>query len=251
MGVNTSKFKIIFINNLSPLDTLQIEINKQIIKPVKDVKLLGITIDSGLNFDEHISKICRSASNKLNALVRLGWHLSEHQKKVLIESYVFSQFNYCPLVWHFSSINSLRKVESVQKRALQFLFQDYTSSYQDLLRKAKKPTMSVSRIKNLCEEIFNTISSIGPTYMHEVFKVKTKNYQINLRSNVSPSLQAPKVKSERFGKKSLTYLGSKTWNELPNEMKTAESESAFKLLLKKWEGPTCKCSLCQFYKSGL
>jgi hypothetical protein len=36
------------------------------------VKLLGIEIDYQLNFDTHISTICRKASQQLNIIKRLG-----------------------------------------------------------------------------------------------------------------------------------------------------------------------------------
>ena len=39
-------------------------------------KLLGITIDNELKFDDHITKICRKANSKLSALSRLAIYLS-------------------------------------------------------------------------------------------------------------------------------------------------------------------------------
>jgi hypothetical protein len=38
----------------------------------ENVKLLGITVDSHLNFDKHISEICKKASQQLNILKRIG-----------------------------------------------------------------------------------------------------------------------------------------------------------------------------------
>ena len=38
----------------------------------ESVKLLGITINDKINFDEHISSLCKKASMKLNALNRSG-----------------------------------------------------------------------------------------------------------------------------------------------------------------------------------
>ena len=35
------------------------------------VKLLSIEIDNKLNFEKHISNICKKASNQLNAICRL------------------------------------------------------------------------------------------------------------------------------------------------------------------------------------
>ena len=94
-----------------------ISINQKNIKTSSSVKLLGVHIDDKLNFNLHITKICRSAANQLHALIRLRMFLNFEEKKTLINSYFYSNFNYCPLVWMFSSTKSLSKVESLQKRA--------------------------------------------------------------------------------------------------------------------------------------
>ena len=60
------------------------------------VKLLGVQIDDQLKFNLHISNICRSAANQLNALIRLKRFLAFEEKKTLINSYFYSNFNYCP-----------------------------------------------------------------------------------------------------------------------------------------------------------
>ena len=98
------------------------KLGDKIIKASPSVNLLGVQIDDQLNFSLHISNICRSAANQLNALIRLKRFLIFEVKKTLINSYFYSNFNYCLLVWMFSSAKSLNKVESLQKRALCFLY---------------------------------------------------------------------------------------------------------------------------------
>ena len=63
----------------------------------KSVKLLGVHIDDKLNFNEHINKICKSAGNQLNALIRLKSFLGLKEKEVVVNSFIYSNFNYCPL----------------------------------------------------------------------------------------------------------------------------------------------------------
>ena len=146
-----------------------ISIDQKNIKTSSSLKLLGVHVDDKLNFNLHITKICRSAANQLHALIRLRMFLNFEEKKTLINSYFYSNFNYCPLVWMFSSAKSLNKVKSLQKRALCFLYEDYVSSYEELLQKAGKETMKVNRLRSLCIEIYKLINNINPMYMNEIF----------------------------------------------------------------------------------
>ena len=114
---------------------------------------MGAQIDDQLNFNLHISNIFRSAANQLNALIRLKRFPAFEEKKTLINSYFYSNFSYCPLVWMFSSAKSLKKVASLQKIALRFLYDNCDSSYESLLKLARKSTMNVIRLRSLCIEI--------------------------------------------------------------------------------------------------
>ena len=40
-------------------------------------KLLGISLDSELKFEEYINKICNIVNNKLNVLHRIGSHMTK------------------------------------------------------------------------------------------------------------------------------------------------------------------------------
>jgi hypothetical protein len=115
------------------------------------ITLLGIKIDSRVTFDQHISEICRKVSAQLNALIRLKSNLTCQSRKVLVQSYIYANFNYCPLVWHCSSAKTLTKIEKIQERALRFVYDNYTDSYGQLLSEYGKYSMEVRRLRNLCE----------------------------------------------------------------------------------------------------
>ena len=151
MMVNPGKFQAITIDKKKKCHTNEtLKIGDKIIKASSSVKLFGVQIDDQLNFNLHISNICRSAANQLNALIRLKRFLTFEEKKTLISSYFYSNFNYCPLVWMFSSAKSLNKVEFLEKRALRFLYDNYDSSHESLLKLAGKSTMNVTRLRSLC-----------------------------------------------------------------------------------------------------
>ena len=61
---------------------------------------------------------------QLNATSRLQKFIGKEQKKTLINSFIISNFHYCPLVWHFSSRKSSQKIEKIQLRCLRIIFNE-------------------------------------------------------------------------------------------------------------------------------
>ena len=129
MIVNPGNFQAIIIDKHKENHTNKIiNIDQKEIKALLKVKLLGIEIDGKPNFNHRINSICKSASNQLNALMRLKHLLGFEERKVLVNTFVMSNFNYCSLVWNFSGAQSLNKIENQHKRALRFLLNDYDST---------------------------------------------------------------------------------------------------------------------------
>ena len=59
---------------LSPYKPLTIKIKRSAIESSNSEKLLGVTIDSKLSFDDHITILCRKISQKLHALSTVASH---------------------------------------------------------------------------------------------------------------------------------------------------------------------------------
>ena len=72
MLVNPKKFQVLFLSRNKELITSDIllNINSNSIISSNWVKLLGIKIDSRLNFESHVSELCKSAARQLNALLQ-------------------------------------------------------------------------------------------------------------------------------------------------------------------------------------
>ena len=208
MIVNPGKFQSIIIDKKKQDHTKEtFKIGDKVIEVSPSVKLLGVQIDDKLNFNLHITNICRSAANQLNALTRLKQFLNFETKKVLVNSSFYSNFNYCPLVWMFSSAKSLSKIESLQKRALCYLYSDYESPYDTLLAKSGKVTMKARRLSSLCFEIYKSINSINPSFMNEIFRLRVTSRMV--RSQYRLNLDIPKVNQVSFGNNSIRSLDLK------------------------------------------
>ena len=139
MSVNPEKFHGIIINTCGRhSDVYKMNFSGFEITTEKVVNLLGIDVDYKLNFNKHISALCKKAAGQLNAICRMGKHVGQSEKTVLIQSFVEANFNYCPLVWFFTSPSSYRKIERIQERALCILYDDYHNDVNFLLQNAEK-----------------------------------------------------------------------------------------------------------------
>ena len=90
--VNPGKFQAMILQNSrnsNNYETVKLKIESAKIETKNTIKLLGITIDNKLNFEEHVSELCKKASMQLNAISRLQRFMVKEQKEALINSFIF------------------------------------------------------------------------------------------------------------------------------------------------------------------
>ena len=209
MVVNSDKFQAIILNSKEEAQaTHKLIIDNKEFKTANSIKLLGINVDDQLKLNEHISILCSKAAMQLNALSRLQKYMGKVEKEAIINSFILSNFNYCPVVRHFSYCESIRKIKKIQKRYLRIVLNDYESDYETLLHNSNKPTMEIRRLRTLAVEIFKTLNEINPPYMKNIF---TPKENLKVRQD---DITVKRINTSRFGTQSLKSLGPKIWNNL-------------------------------------
>ena len=113
-------------------------------------------------------------------------------------------------------MRSTNKIDSIQKRALRLLYNDYTSTYDSLLAKANKPSMKIKRYPTLALEIFKTLNVLNPTYMQNLFYLRSSSSSARRPNNIA----VVRTNTNAYGTKSLRSMGPQTWNSLPEDIKT-------------------------------
>ena len=114
-------------------DSVSVKIGNSTIANSTEEKLLGVTLDSKLTFEQHVSNLCQKVSNKLYALSRIAHYMDQAKLRMLMTSFINSQFQYCPLVWMFHSRKLNTKINRLHERALRITYRDQESSFEDLL----------------------------------------------------------------------------------------------------------------------
>jgi hypothetical protein len=177
---------------------------------------------------------------QLNVL-KIGKHLTKLGKLTIYYSFIMSNFNHCPLVWHFCGEVNTKKVEKIQERALRCIYEDYSASYDDLLSKSKLLSLKVRRMRSLAIEVFKVINKECPVYLQDLIHIKNNSYSFRYQ-NIA---ELPQVRTTSYGLQSFRYAGTKLWNELPDEFRKQSSLNQFKTLISSWSGSSCQCFACK------
>ena len=229
MCANPDKFQSIVLDR-DGKQSLSISVQDNTIFSDPSIKVLGVTLDDKLNFDEHVSQMCLKASRQINALKRVSRYLDESCRILVFKSFISSNFNYCPVSWMFCGKTNLNKLEKLQERALRFVFRDTTSPYETLLERGNFLSLSVYRIRCLAIEVFKCVHGNNPAYLNNLFSQPILKY--DLRDSFR--LEQPKFDTFTYGFRSFRYYGSKLWNILPHSVKNTKDMNVFKKNITEW-----------------
>ena len=191
--------------------------------------LLGMTIDSQLNFDKQVSLICKKSQQSTECLIRFCKFLNTSTMLKLYNAFVLPHFQDFSVVWHFCSFRNSEKLESFNKRALRVVFNDMESTYSQLLDKAAATQLYNLRVQNMLITIHKCIHiNFCPVYRKDVLTLRSTAY--SLRGTDILSLCRPA--SSSYDLHSFKYFACKTWKSLPKNITTGSILAGFKRLIQ-------------------
>ena len=150
MNPNDDKCHLIICNQ----EDVSVTLGNERIKNADSVELLGITIDKKLDFTEHVTELCKKGNQKLHALARIFGHLNKDKLKIIMKTFIISQFNYSPLVWMFHNRTLNHKINKLHERALRIVYKDENLTFQELLDKDGSVTVHHRNLQKLAIEMY-------------------------------------------------------------------------------------------------
>ena len=188
--------------------------------------------------------ICKKESLKLNALSRITPHLDFKKKKLLINSFFMSQFNYYQLIWMCHNRTKNNKIKRIHERCLRLLHNNKISSFHDLLEKYGSVSIHHKNIRALSTEMYRIYNGMAPDIVTEFFPLRPQG-RYNLWSWSDFTL--PFVRTVNYGIKSIRYLGPKIWENIPANIKEVDTIERLKFVIKKWKPESRPSRLCKTY----
>ena len=204
------------------------------------VKLLGLKIDEKMTFQEHIKTVLKKGNQKFHALQRISKYMSEDKLRVVMKTFIESQFNYCPLLWMCHDRQLGKRINSLHKRALRVVYKDENLTFDQLLEKDGSCRIHHRNLQKLALEMYKVKNKLSPKPVQDLFRL-----------NAEEKFIIPKVRTEHCGKETIRYSGPITWNLVPEDIQKSESLAIFKDKIKKWKPEGCPCRLCKVYINNL
>ena len=112
MSLNSYKTKYMAITtrqkrqNISSRMPLYIG-NEKIVE-VTTHKVLGVTIDNNLSWTNHVNKLTKRVSQKLNQLTKIKHFLNVHARKLFFHAHIQPIIDYASTLWDSASANTLK-----------------------------------------------------------------------------------------------------------------------------------------------
>lgn len=203
--LNPEKSSVIVFgaDNTEALD-IRLQMNGSALPVRSTVRSLGLFLDSGLRFREHVSVCLRRAYYALKLLFAHRHSLETNTKLMLCDSLVLSQLNFCDVVYGpCLDCASARRIQVLQNSCLRFAYgvrrRQHISSK---LLESGWLNMYHRRILHMLCFYFKIIQTRTPPYLHERLTYRTDVHNLNIRRRTL--LTIPKHRGEVF-KRSFSY----------------------------------------------
>ena len=119
LNVKKTKFMLFTIRNVPISDTLYI--NGETIERVDNFKFLGVLIDAKLTWNDHVQFIKKKISKGLGIMYKAKKVLMPSTLLTLYYSFIYPYMLYCIEVWGTASVESLKSIYKLQKRAMRMI----------------------------------------------------------------------------------------------------------------------------------
>ena len=158
-------------------------------------------------------------------------------RKAIYNSFIVSNYDYCPLVYYFTNRESINKMQKIQERALRFVLKDSVSDYNTLLTKCGVDPFRISSLKSMAVDIHEILNDTSLSICQYF-----PNLQFRILCEIMINWSNKKENDHLWNQ--VIFVLWRTFMEFATS-RYKKCRDIFKTLVKNWQGPSCHCSVCQ------
>ena len=234
LSINVKKSNFVIFKSAQNRQNLDFSffIDNNQIDRVEEVVFLGVILDQSLNWKSHIHNVARKISKSLGIIYKASFCLNEASLRTLYFSLVYPYLCYCVGVWGSTYPSNLKRVVTVQKRAIRIISKSKFDAHTDPLFKELKMLKLDSIIKfHICKLMFLYKHGLLPESFDNMFPLNNEIHSYNTKSRSCFSLPYCRT---NIGKFSIRFQGPKLFNSVNEDIRNSSSVSLFSSRLKSF-----------------
>ena len=197
---------------------------------VFEEKDLGVTIDSELKFEEHMSAKVKKANSIVGLIRRSFSFLDCALFKTLFITFVRPHLEYAQAVWAPHLRKHINMIENVQIRATKLVDGLGKLDYPERLKKLELPTLAYRRARGDMIELYKHFHKYDKSTLPHTFQPRNR---ISRKHNFQLVWKMPKDGIRGLQTNSFYYRTTQIWNDLPKEVVHVTNINSFKNMLDK------------------
>ena len=128
------------------------------------------------------------------------------RRSSLMKAFIELQFGYCYLVWIFCGRQKNNRINHLHERALRIVYNDYKSTFENLLELDNSLSIHHRNIRLLSIELYKVKHNLSNQVMSELFNIGNINYDFRSQTN----FKLRPIYTTAYGSRSLKYFASKS-----------------------------------------
>ena len=201
------------------------------VKPSDHARNIGVTFDTSLNMEKHISNVTRSASMTLRDIGKIRKYLTKDSAETLVHAFISSRLDYCNSLFVGLPQSLIGKLQLVQNAAARIVTR--SSKYDHITPVLYDlhwlPVYQRIQFKILLLT-YKTIHDMAPEYMKDLIQIKSSS----LRSEKQLMLSEPRSRLVTYGDRAFACAAPRLWNKLPVNIRLCDTLDSFKKHLKTY-----------------
>ena len=231
LNIKKSKFMIISKRKGINKNLFKVKINSVPLERCSSYKYLGLFIDEGLTWKNHIKHVCQKLSKACGIISKIRHCVDIKTMKTIYYALGYSYLRYCNIVWGNASKSILKPLLTTQNRILRIMtFAPFGRIDIDNLY-AKLKLLNLDKIHYLekAKFMFKYYSKKLPESFDNYFETESVvTHSYNLR-NQNPTRQILSTYAEKMIKNN----GPDIWNTIPADIQNCFNLKSFSDKLKK------------------
>ena len=226
LTINAKKTKLMIFGSRHKVKKARgakVKIGNDQLSLVPSFKYLGFTLDSTLNFSNHLTSVTKTILHKLHLLSKMKGYLNDDTSLNIYKSMLLPYFDYADVIYDKAGANLLKKLQTLQNKGLRLCLGRERRFSSDAIHKLSATPFLRDRRK---AHILNFMYKRKDR--RELLNVR----EIRTRAHDAPLFDVVIPRCEAF-KRSIGYFGASQWNNLPPVTRNADSYSVFKAWQKK------------------